>query len=77
MVKGIEKFRNYFEGYEEQYVLIGGTACAMKGSVIYYVNSFAYPEDYINKSKLEKRKKERTLRNLRWKIYISMEIKQF
>ena len=27
MVKGIEKFREYFSEYSEQYVLIGGTAC--------------------------------------------------
>lgn len=27
MVKGLETFRNYFKGYEDQYVLIGGTAC--------------------------------------------------
>ena len=27
MVNGIEVFRKYFEGYEDQYVLIGGTAC--------------------------------------------------
>ena len=29
MVRGIENFREWFRGYEEQYVLIGGTACAM------------------------------------------------
>jgi hypothetical protein len=27
MVKGIEKFREYFSEYADQYVLIGGTAC--------------------------------------------------
>ena len=27
MVYGLEKFKNYFKGYEDQYVLIGGTAC--------------------------------------------------
>lgn len=27
MVKGIETFKKYFEKYESQYVLIGGTAC--------------------------------------------------
>lgn len=27
MVRGIEKFREWFRGYEEQYVIIGGTAC--------------------------------------------------
>lgn len=27
MVKGIDKFRDYFKGYEGQYVLIGGAAC--------------------------------------------------
>ncbi len=27
MVKGLDIFRNFFTGYEEQYVLIGGAAC--------------------------------------------------
>lgn len=27
MVKGLDKFREYFREYEQQYVLIGGTAC--------------------------------------------------
>lgn len=27
MVHGLEQFRNYFEGYEGNYVIIGGTAC--------------------------------------------------
>lgn len=27
MVRGIETFRNWFRGHEEQYVIIGGTAC--------------------------------------------------
>ena len=27
MVKGLDKFKTYFEGFEDQYVLIGGTAC--------------------------------------------------
>ncbi len=27
MVKGLDTFCKYFEGYEEQYVLIGGAAC--------------------------------------------------
>lgn len=27
MVKGLDVFRDFFEGYEEQYVLIGGAAC--------------------------------------------------
>lgn len=27
MVYGLEKFKNYFKEYEDQYVLIGGTAC--------------------------------------------------
>jgi len=26
MVKGLDTFRKYFEGYENQYVLIGGAA---------------------------------------------------
>ena len=27
MVRGIDSFREWFKGYEEQYVVIGGTAC--------------------------------------------------
>lgn len=27
MVRGIESFRDWFQGYEEQYTIIGGTAC--------------------------------------------------
>ena len=27
MVRGIEKFREYFAGYEANYVIIGGAAC--------------------------------------------------
>ena len=27
MVRGIDSFREWFKGYEEQYVIIGGTAC--------------------------------------------------
>ena len=27
MVRGIESFRQWFQGYEEQYAIIGGTAC--------------------------------------------------
>lgn len=27
MVKGIDMFREYFEEFTEQYVLIGGSAC--------------------------------------------------
>ena len=27
MVKGLDKFREYFKGYEDNYVVIGGTAC--------------------------------------------------
>lgn len=30
MVKGLQKFREHFEGYEEYYVLIGGTACVVQ-----------------------------------------------
>lgn len=26
---GIEKFKEYFSGYEDQYVIIGGTACEL------------------------------------------------
>lgn len=27
MVRGIDGFREWFRGYEEQYTIIGGTAC--------------------------------------------------
>lgn len=27
MVRGIESFRDWFRGYDEQYAIIGGTAC--------------------------------------------------
>ena len=27
MVKGLDTFRRYFKGFEDQYVLIGGAAC--------------------------------------------------
>lgn len=27
MVRGIEKIKEWFQGYEEQYAIIGGTAC--------------------------------------------------
>jgi len=27
MVRGIEKFKEYFAGYEDNYIIIGGTAC--------------------------------------------------
>ena len=27
MVKGLDKFKDYFAGYEGNYVIIGGTAC--------------------------------------------------
>ena len=27
MVRGIESFREWFRGHEEQYAIIGGTAC--------------------------------------------------
>ena len=27
MLSGLESFRRWFEGCEEQYVIIGGTAC--------------------------------------------------
>lgn len=29
MVAGIESFKNWFEGYENEYVIIGGTACSL------------------------------------------------
>jgi hypothetical protein len=29
VVKGLEKFREYFEAYPDRYVLIGGTAAAL------------------------------------------------
>ena len=27
MVKGLEKFKEHFSGFEDNYVIIGGTAC--------------------------------------------------
>jgi hypothetical protein len=27
MVRGLKKFREYFAGFEDHYVIIGGTAC--------------------------------------------------
>ncbi|MDD6656955.1 MAG: hypothetical protein PUE95_06650 [Lachnospiraceae bacterium] len=27
MVKGLDRFRDFFAGFEQQYVLIGGAAC--------------------------------------------------
>ena len=27
MVKGLEKIKEHFEGFEDNYVIIGGTAC--------------------------------------------------
>lgn len=27
MVRGFESFKNWFQGYEEHYAIIGGTAC--------------------------------------------------
>lgn len=34
MVKGLEKFREHFAGFEDNYVVIGGTACdiALQGT---------------------------------------------
>lgn len=29
MVRGLDKFRVHFQGYEDQYILIGGTACSL------------------------------------------------
>ncbi len=29
MVKGLELFKNHFQNYSDQYVLIGGTACTI------------------------------------------------
>lgn len=29
MVRGFESFKNWFQGYEEQYTIIGGTACSI------------------------------------------------
>lgn len=28
-MKGINKFKEYFKDYEDQYVIIGGTACEL------------------------------------------------
>jgi hypothetical protein len=27
MVRGFDSFKSWFQGYEEQYAIIGGTAC--------------------------------------------------
>jgi len=29
MVRGFESFKEWFAGYDDQYVIIGGTACDM------------------------------------------------
>ena len=29
MVKGLEKFKEHFSEFNDQYILIGGTACSM------------------------------------------------
>ena len=29
MIVGFESFRRWFQGYEDQYVIIGGTACSL------------------------------------------------
>ena len=29
MIHGLEKFKEYFRGFEDQYVIIGGTACSI------------------------------------------------
>jgi hypothetical protein len=29
MVKGLEKFKSYFNGFTDRYILIGGTAAAL------------------------------------------------
>ena len=34
MVKGIEKFKKFFEGFEDCYVVIGGTACEIHEPVL-------------------------------------------
>lgn len=30
MVKGLERLKSYFEGYQENYIIIGGTACEIR-----------------------------------------------
>lgn len=38
MVRGMDSFRNHFAGYEDQYVIIGGTACDLmmtKGEAVF------------------------------------------
>ena len=37
MVKGLDVFRSYFSGFEEQYVLIGGAAC----DIVFDIDSLA------------------------------------
>ncbi len=49
MVRGLELFKNYFKGYQDQYVLIGGSATYLnlsdqnirfRGTKEYYLNQF-------------------------------------
>lgn len=45
MVYGLEKFREYFSQYSDQYVLIGGAACDL--IMENYARLFAQPEALI------------------------------
>ena len=47
MVIGLDLFRKHFAGFEEQYVLIGGTAC----DVLFESNNGLTTEDVIPRLK--------------------------
>ena len=38
MVNGFTKFKEKFQGFENQYVIIGGTACDFKACFLYFAN---------------------------------------
>ena len=42
MVRGIDKFREFFTGYEGNYVIIGGTACEMHEEI--YAQNLRYKD---------------------------------
>lgn len=45
MVRGIEKFKEYFKGYTGQYVFIGGTACdILLGNLDLNIRNATYDE---------------------------------
>ena len=51
MVKGLNAFRKYFEGYENQYVLIGGAACDVvfeRNDTVSSLSAILLNDDYYN-----------------------------